>query len=101
MSYGALIRDKATGRPRFDNPETVKLFWDAKDKHGKPMLSEEDKTFLRTQHGLDARGRTKKPETFVRVDSPDAAKAVWKYLTPEQKKILREQWKELKDVSDV
>lgn len=96
----ALIRSGTTGRPKIDNPETVKLFWDEKDKDGNPMLSEDDKAFLRTQHNLDEKGRTPKPEVLVKIESKAAAQAVWKYLSKEQRKVLKQQHKELKDLEN-
>ena len=97
----ALVRNSA-GVPKFDNPQSIKLFWNQKDKDGNPMLSPSDKAALRTKHNLDERGQTKDemPEVFVKVDSDEAARAVWKYLTGQQKRILKQQRKSLRDLED-
>lgn len=96
------LQRNAAGEPLFDDPETIKFFWDAKSRGGSPMLTPEDKEFLKTTHGVDNRGRTKKKnDTFVKIDSIDAAKAIWKYLNPEQKQALKDRWKELRNDSNL
>ena len=97
----ALVRNSA-GVPKFADPQSIKLFWDQKDKNGNSLLSPSEKAALRTQHNLDERGHTKDepPEVFVKVDSDEAARAVWKYLTGQQKRILKQQRKSLRDLED-